>query len=236
MKKVGMVLMVVGLIVLFGYGGYKFLKYKEASTEYEKIQKEYVKKEGEKFPIDVQGLLDTNSEFVAWISIDGVISYPVVKGGDNSHYLYYTYEGLRNNSGAIFMNSENNIEFSDINTVIYGHNMLDNSMFEPIKKYASVEQYQTQPLIKIYTKDKRELTYEVVSFQETYSTSECYRLPVNDTEHEQLLNEIKTKKAYETSRKSLSKEDKILTLSTCKWGNIRYVLQGVLVAEKQYQE
>lgn len=231
-----MVLMIVGVIVLLGYGGYKFLKYKEASTEYEKIQTEYVKKEGEKFPIDVQGLLDNNSEFVAWISIDSVISYPVVKGGDNSHYLYYTFEGQRNNSGAIFMNSENNIDFSDINTVIYGHNMLDNSMFEPIKNYANIEQYYTQPFIKIFTKDKRELTYEVVSFQETYSTSECYRMPVNDLEHDRLLNEIISKRAYETNRKSLNRENKILTLSTCKWGNIRYVLQGVLVAEKQYQE
>ena len=51
------------------------------------------------------------------------VSYPIVKGTDNDHYLHYTFEGQQNAAGAIFMEHTNNSNFEDCNTIIYGHNM-----------------------------------------------------------------------------------------------------------------
>ena len=57
------------------------------------------------------------------------ISYPIVQTTDNDHYLHYTFEGQRNANGAIFLEHTNSSDFEDCNTIIYGHNMRNGSMF-----------------------------------------------------------------------------------------------------------
>ncbi len=78
-----------------------------------------------------------NPDLVCILSIPSLgIDYPVVQGTDNEKYLNYTFEGKRNPAGCLFMDCENNSNFSDNNTYIYGHNMKDGSMFGSLKQMA----------------------------------------------------------------------------------------------------
>ena len=54
---------------------------------------------------------------------------PVVQGKDNEEYLHKTFSANENTLGTIFLNVDNNANFLDENSLIYGHYMNDGSMF-----------------------------------------------------------------------------------------------------------
>ena len=77
-----------------------------------------------------------NSDTVGYLDIPGTnISYPVVRGKDNSYYTNHTFLKKKNASGAIFMDSWNGMDLNDFNIVLYGHNMKDGSMFHELLQY-----------------------------------------------------------------------------------------------------
>ena len=74
--------------------------------------------------IDFEGLQAVNPDVIAWIDIPGLsISYPVVQGTDNAYYLHHLFTGEYNSSGSIFADWHNQQDFTDPNTIVYGHNM-----------------------------------------------------------------------------------------------------------------
>ena len=83
--------------------------------------------------IDFDALRSLNPRVVGWLVVPGTsISYPIVQAADNERYLWHTFSGERNNSGAIFLDYRNSPDFSDAHSIIYGHNMRDGSMFAPL--------------------------------------------------------------------------------------------------------
>jgi len=87
--------------------------------------------------IDFDVLRALNPGTIGWITVpDTGISYPMVQGNDNNRYLHHTFLGVRNNSGAIFLDYRNAPDFTDAFTIVYGHNMLDGSMFAPLHSWA----------------------------------------------------------------------------------------------------
>ena len=86
--------------------------------------------------VDWDALRAANPDTVAWVYIPHtVINYPVVKGEDNDHYLYYDFDGEAGwlaNYGAIFMDYRNKPKWRDEAYFIYGHHMNDGSMFADI--------------------------------------------------------------------------------------------------------
>lgn len=84
----------------------------------------------------VAKLRKQNSDAVAWIEIaDTGIAYPVVQGKDNEYYETHTFQKKRRDGGGIFLDAWNATDGSDFNTVIYGHNMKDGSMFSELREY-----------------------------------------------------------------------------------------------------
>ena len=75
--------------------------------------------------IDFASLKSINDDVIGWIYMEALpqISYPVVQGEDNNTYLHQTYEKNYNFAGTIFIDYENKRDFSDCNTLVYGHNM-----------------------------------------------------------------------------------------------------------------
>lgn len=79
---------------------------------------------GEGISIDLDALGEVNEEIRAWLySPDTVIDYPVCQGEDNSYYLTHLADGTYNKNGCLFIDCGNSGDFSDENTVIYGHHM-----------------------------------------------------------------------------------------------------------------
>jgi sortase B len=76
--------------------------------------------------IDFDALLEINEDTVAWVSVPGtLIDYPVVVSMDNYDYLERGFDGKKNWYGTPFMDMGNSSDFTDRNTVIYGHNVKD---------------------------------------------------------------------------------------------------------------
>ena len=101
-------------------------------------------------------------DVVGWIYIeDTVVNYPVVQGTDNDFYINHDWEGNSSHSGCIYEDFRGKIDTSQ-NTLFYGHNMANGSMFSAIKGYTDPEWGKAHRYFEVASLDKRYL-YEIVS-------------------------------------------------------------------------
>ena len=250
-KAIDYVLTVVLIIAIgiFIFAAYNlihiYLEYKKGSDEYDAIEKMAVTErdpnardeedDGELQPpidVDFESLRKVNEDVIGWIYMEALpeISYPVVQGEDNNFYLHQTYEKNYNFAGTIFIDYENKRDFSDCNTLVYGHNMKNGSMFGMLKKYRADETlYNTSKYFWILTPEK-DYRYEIIAAYTTSVNSDTYTLfkgPGKEfLEYEKKMfqnSEIRT----DATASEANVKDKIVTLSTCT-GNqaTRFVVQG----------
>ncbi len=106
--------------------------------------------------IDFDELKRINPDIVGWLSMkDTVIDYPVVKGEDNDYYLHHLYTGDWNSLGTLFVDFRNYDLFTDRNTIIYGHSMLNGSMFFILERYKKQSFYDEHKEFIFETPDKK---------------------------------------------------------------------------------
>ena len=173
--------------------------------------------------------LSENPDYKAWIRIAGtIIDYPVVQR-DNQYYLDHSFYGLPLGAGCLFID-EAIRPFQEENTVIYGHNRKDGSMFAELKKYREVEYYREHSVIEVdYGLDT--LKYEIFSCYTADSKKalQAYRyLFGTDGEKDAFLERAKKSSLYDTGVIPECK-DQILTLSTCYGPSQRMIVQARLV-------
>ena len=117
---VAVCLMVLSFCVCTGFGIY-FIK----ETDEDDHTKGTDGNDGKQTVVDFKALKKINPDIIAWIRIpDTSIDYPVVQGNDDSYYLTHTFKKTEHVAGAIFLDSDNNADFSDDKNIIYGHNIL----------------------------------------------------------------------------------------------------------------
>ena len=106
--------------------------------------------------IDFDSLRSINTDVIGWIYVEALdgVSYPVVKGTDNDQYLHMTYEKNYNFAGTIFIDYENKADFSDCNTLVYGHNMKNGSMFKDVNRYKDEAYFKEHQFFTIYTPER----------------------------------------------------------------------------------
>lgn len=220
-------------------------EYKEGEQVYIKIAEHvtvpevHKNKKGEKVVeapvVDWEGLEQINSDIVAWIYIDGTsIQYPVTKGTDNEYYLHYTFEKEKNNCGSIFMDVNNQKDFTSDNTILYGHNMKTGKMFGSLKFYKDPDYYKDHPEIFLVTKD-RILKYHIFSVYETEDTSDCYTMEfATEEDRQNYVDTCITNSLYDTGIE-VGEEERLLTLSTCtsQTEEGRFVVQAKLVSDEE---
>ena len=250
-KKKGDVLLTVALIAaiaVFCYAAFNlyhiYTEYKKGTDEYNQIEEMAVTERDPdstevagpnaqiKPPIEVDfdKLKSVNEDVVGWIYVDALpdISYPIVKGKDNQTYLHQTYEKNYNFAGTIFVDYENSGDFSDCNTLVYGHNMKNGSMFGHLKKFREDETLYNQDKYFWILTPERNYRYEIISAYTTGVNSDTYTLFKGPGEEfEKYLEKIKGYSEIKTDDTDLTIKDKIVTLSTCT-GNesTRFVVQG----------
>ena len=190
--KVTMVVLVVAVCV-FAFSLYQLVRtmvpYYSGGKEYDKLKNKAITVQeqtddpgdvsGDTFKVDFDVLLQENPDTVAWIRFDepSIISYPVVKSADNKEYLTKTFSANDNKLGAIFMDMKNKSDFSDRNTMIYGHNLkVGGEMFSQLKKYEEESFYKEHPNFYIYTPDGKTRTYTVFSAAVVKDTADQYNL------------------------------------------------------------
>lgn len=250
-KKKSDVLLTIALIaaiVVFCYAAFNlyhiYTEYKKGTDEYNQIEEMAVTERDAdsaevagpnaqlKPPIEVDfdKLKSVNEDVVGWIYVDALpdISYPIVKGKDNQTYLHQTYEKNYNFAGTIFVDYENSGDFSDCNTLVYGHNMKNGSMFGHLKKFREDDKLYKQDKYFWILTPERNYRYEIISAYTTGVNSDTYTLFKGPGEEfEKYLETIKGYSEIQTDDTDLTIKDKIVTLSTCT-GNesTRFVVQG----------
>lgn len=180
--------------------------------------------------VDFDRLLKENKDVIAWISIPAIdISYPVLQADDNEYYLHRDLDGHYLFAGSIFADCNCSSSFDDYNTILYGHNMRDGSMFAGLRKFQDEGTLQKCKYFLVYTPQAK-LLYEIYSVHTAAIGSDTYRIRFNNyEEHGEWLQEMK-----ELSRPEIDTEttnvEKIVTLSTCTENtSIRMAIQGNLI-------
>lgn len=106
-------------------------------------------------PIDFEGLWAVNPDVVGWLSVPGTnIDYPILHTVDNETYLHRSLEGEETVAGSIFLDCDDEGDFSSLHNVIYGHHMKDGSMFKDVVKFKEQEYFDQHRDIIIYTPDR----------------------------------------------------------------------------------
>lgn len=167
--------------------------------------------------VDFEKLAGINSDCIGWISAcSNRIDYPIVKSKDNVEYLTKTVTGAENKSGAIFADKDCTDPFNQFQTLVFGHNMKNGSMFHYLVNYRDKDYYDNHRLIYVRTEHQL-LTYEVfAAYREAASDSCIYDSVLNPDDRAAFLKKVKEKSLYNTNVQ-LSTSDRILTLVTCEY-------------------
>lgn len=236
----------VAAIVVFCVSAFKLLQigkgYKDGQSEYEKVRDVAIKSadDKEKFRVDFDELMKINDDTVGWIRFykePSQINYPVVQGEDNDLYLHKTFSANENTLGAIFVDAAASSDFTDKNTIIYGHRMKDGSMFRKLEEYKDKDFWKENPYFYIYTPDGREITYKIYSVGQVLDTSDTYLTSfASDEEYQTFLDMTMKEADYDTGVK-VTTDDTVVTLSTCTAASDehRFVVRGVKEKEVELQ-
>lgn len=185
--------------------------------------------------LDWNAIKEENEHIYAWIYIPGTnVDYPIVQHPtDRTFYLRRGLDGKKLTAGCIFTEHMNTTDFTDPNTLIYGHNMRNQTMFATIHNFEDKEFFENNRYIYIYMPDKV-LVYDVFA---AYGRDSKHMLLAYSYDSEKDIQKnfdaiFKNKyKAIFRDGVELTTEDKIISLSTCIRGedDKRYIVQGVLV-------
>lgn len=184
--------------------------------------------------IDWDGIKEQSSYVTGWIQVPGIerISYPVVQHpDDNQFFLTHDWKGDPLSAGAIFMNKSNSADFTDMNTVIYGHRMKAGSMFGSLKYYADQAFLDEHPYFYIYTPDGQKLTYEIICYSSVTDGSDAYLMHFDSPDERMAYFDMMIYNAITKRDVELDRLDTTVILSTCNTTGYydRLVVLGKLV-------
>ena len=182
--------------------------------------------------VDVTKIANVNSDLYCWLIVGYTgIDYPVVQTTNNDYYLSHSFEGKSYASGAIYTDFRNSRDIMENrNTVIYGHNMLDGSMFQPLLDFGRYQEYFKNGTIELITEDAM-YCFEIFSAREEDPNSGYIETDFEDDEAWiEFLYEMQERSNFKKNFQ-FDAESRIVTLSTCindTSRNWRFTVQGIL--------
>ena len=179
--------------------------------------------------ISVAALQEASRDAIGWIQIpDTVLSYPIVQGEDNDYYLNHAWNGAVTSVGSIFMDYRCAEDFSDFNTILYGHRMKDGSMFASLKYYSKADYWDAHPYVYIEDAD-RTRQYAVFAAYEAPVRACTYEIAPESDDLRQTVIDYALEQSVIQTGVVPAATDRILTLSTCTGDGYdsRWVVQAV---------
>lgn len=192
-------------------------------------------KKRQKVSVDWEKLQSQNPDAYAWLYVPGTeIDYPVLQSGNvpEDYYLHHNLYRQYSFAGSIYSRRQNAKDFSDKITVLYGHNMINGSMFADIRKFEHPDFFRKHSEFFIYMPGRilryRIVAYHVSDAEDILATYQAN----NDDGYKVYADKIKQSGNIRKEEK-IEADDSIVTLSTCDSADSRRrLLQGVL-AETQ---
>lgn len=227
--RISTLLTIIGVLV-FVFSGYKLITlgwvYYHNHQILSEVQKVYVQHEPvveevlEELEIgrirsQFIELQEINEDIIGWISIDGTkVNYPILQASDNAFYLTHNYEKEYTTAGSIFMDYRNNLETDNPNTIVYGHRMRDNSMFNSLKDFLEEDFFNDHGTISFDTMYE---SYEAEVFAAYSTTTDFDYIQTNfelGTDYLTLVHQMKQQSKFDKDIE-IGMDDQIITLSTC---------------------
>ena len=187
--------------------------------------------------VDFTDLLKKNNETVAWLKVNNTkVNYSVLKHTDNEYYLKHDFNKRSNYNGWIYADYRANFTYFGTNTIIYGHNLTNRTMFGSLiwcLKDSWYKETENQ-YIKLSTPTSNTV-WKIFSI---YSiTPEIYYLKTyfeTDEEHQKFIETL-TKRSIYNFNEEVTSEDKILTLSTCSDDGTKRVVIHAKMIKAEYR-
>ena len=208
-------IVLIAVILLTAFAGYALWDsgqiYQAASkTEYA-LYKPAAENGGKTF----QELQAVNPEVIAWITVYGTnIDYPVTQGPDNMKYINTNAEGQYSLSGAIFLDCENSRDFSDFNSILYGHHMEKKAMFGELGGFERENTFDTHPYGNLYYNGADHgIEFFALVYADAYDY-ELFTANVKGAERQAYLDDLLSK-AVNKRELGVTTDDRIILLSTC---------------------
>jgi len=169
--------------------------------------------DGEKSFGELQAL---NPEVCSWLTVYGTnIDYPVTQGGDNMKYVNTGAEGSYSLSGSIFLDCENSRDFSDFNSILFGHHMEKQTMFGEIGLFSDKGYFDARPYGNLYYAGRDHgLEFFAFVHADAYDST-VFAAGVTGREQQQAYLDGLLEKAAFTRDIGVTVKDRIVLLSTC---------------------
>ena len=191
--------------------------------------------QSEVIPVKFEELQAVNPDIYAWITVPGtVIDYPILQhASDNTYYLMHNIDGSYGYPGCVYTENMNSKDFTDNNTVIYGHNMKNGSMFAQLHKFEDPDFFNENREVLIYLPDEV-LHYTIFAAHIYDDRHLLYSFDFTDPEvYQKYLDSIFSTRDMSTNIDkdiTVTTDDQIITLVTCigSQPNNRLLVQAVL--------
>lgn len=177
---------------------------------------------------------DKNQDVVGWVEIEGTrLDYPLMYTPEEPEkYLHMDFNGNYSYGGLPFIDANCSLSPESDNLIIYGHNMLDGSMFRTLMKYDEKTFWEKHPVIRLELIDE-EREYEILAafYDRVYYTYEtCFKFykfidAEDQTQFDEAMTYYKSKSLYDTGV-TAQMGDRLITLVTCAYQveNGRFVI------------
>ena len=219
LKKILIIIIILTCIVSLIIVGYIFIKdYLECNSNNKDIDnlidEVFIEDSSEEEnKIDWNYLKSINEDIIGWIAIEGTeINYPILKDNDNLYYLKHNYLKKYNSNGSIFTLDIN--PFNNNETLLYGHNMSNGTMFSILGKYLNKDYLLFHQKIKIYTPNKN---YEGMIFSAYSIGIVKEKNNISNLSFNERIEYYKKVSAIKVN--NVEFVDKIIKLSTCSYIN-----------------
>ena len=181
--------------------------------------------------VNFDELNNINKDTIGWIQVSNTnINYPFVQTSNNDYYLKHSFDRSYSSAGWVFADFRNKIDGTDKNLIIYAHGRYDSTMFGSLKNI----------LTSGWLKNPDNYTVRTVNAHETalWQVFSVYKIPTtndyiqtvfsNDDEFGGFAEALRNRSAHNFNT-SVTKNDRILTLSTCYSKTERVVLHAKLI-------
>ncbi len=178
----------------------------------------------------IRSLKVRNADTVGYLEIEGTaVRYPVLQAQDNTYYETHTFSKKTNPSGAIFMDSFNDVDLDDFNVVLYGHNMKDGSMFHDLLQYRKATFAEKHRILTLTGLYQKHTYYIFAAYTCTPATDMRGFGCVSDQTRQAFITAAAGRSVIGSGDKAPTESGHIITLITCREDVERnyFVVQGL---------
>lgn len=243
--RIVLILSVLVLVVCLAYFAVHFYQVKQMEDFASDMTVSVSSQSGEQsdkveVPVNFKKLKKANPDIYAWIRIPGldVVDYPILQHPtNNEYYLKRTVNKEWSVYGSIFTEDYNNKDFMDFNTLVYGHNMKNGTMFGSLKKFRDASFFEKNRYIYVYM-ENRILKYEIFAActwdNKHILASRNFNSEKNRTYYIENIFAVRDMNSQIKKDIEVTAEDRIITLSTCMNDKSkRFIVSGVLIYDSQ---